>query len=132
MFRLKQQLQCELNLPRRTEVTRGESHAENLAERGAGYRVAGVAQVGMVENVEQLGTELQVEPFRDFRVLDDGEVGIDEIRTRQRIASGASGMTATGNDGIDAVPGGPRSRVLGGGAERTRNLIRGIRCIGTL
>jgi hypothetical protein len=120
-----------LNLPRRTEVAHGEPRVENFAERGAGDRVGGVAKVGMVENIEHLGAELQVEPLRDFRVLDDGEIGVDEVRTRKRIASCASGMATSGDDGIDAVPRRAWSRVVGGGAERARNLIRGIRYIGT-
>src|SRR5580692_9731909 len=131
-FQLKQQLQGKLNLPCGAEVAHGEPRAENFAERGAGYGVDGVAEVGMVENVEHLGAELQVEPLRDFRVLYDGEVGVDEGRARQRIASGASGMATSGDDRIDVVARGSRSRVLGGRAERAGNRIGGIRYIGTV
>ena len=75
-FRLKQQLQGELNLPCGAEVTHGEPSAENLAERGAGYCVGRIAEVGMVENVEHLGAELQVEPLRQLGVFQKRKVPI--------------------------------------------------------
>src|SRR3984885_4011062 len=121
-LRLKKQLQGELNLPRRTEVTHGEAGAENFAERGAGDRVGGVVEVGVIEKVEHLGAELQVEPFGDFRVLDDGEVGVDEVRTGKRIASGVSGMATAGDDWVCAAARRGRSA-----AKCARNFIGGVR-----
>src|SRR6202050_1438181 len=126
-LRLKKQLQGELNLPRRTEVTHGEAGAENFAERGAGGRVGRVVEVGMVEKVEHLGAELQVEPFGDFRVLDDGEVGVDEVRTGKGIASGVSGMAASGDDRVSAA-----ARRGRGAAKCARNFVGGIGCRGAV
>src|ERR1700679_1401708 len=126
-LRLKKQLQGELNLPRRTEVTHGEAGAENFAERGAGDRVGRVVEVGMVEKVEHLGAELQVEPFGDFRVLDDGEVGVDEVRPGKRIPSGVSGMAASGHDRVTAA-----ARRGRGAAKGARNLVGRTRCRGAV
>jgi pimeloyl-ACP methyl ester carboxylesterase len=59
----------------------------------------------MVENIEHFGTKLQVEPFRQLRVFDHGKVGIDEVRARKRIATGASGVAGAGYDRIGLAAG---------------------------
>jgi hypothetical protein len=62
---LELELQRELHLPRRTEVAGREARVLNNAERAGSGGQHGVAEVRVVEQVEELGADLQVEPLRD-------------------------------------------------------------------
>jgi hypothetical protein len=41
----------------------------------------------MIEDVEHLAAELQIEPLRQLRILDDREVCVDKVWSRDRIAA---------------------------------------------
>ena len=75
---LELKLESENNLPRGPEVSRRESCALNVAKGPAGRGEDWVSEIGMVEHVVHLGTELEIDPFRNFRVLQEREVGIDK------------------------------------------------------
>jgi len=47
----------------------------------------GQSEVGVVEDVEELGAQLQVQAFVDFRVLGHGEIEVGIARTIDRIAA---------------------------------------------
>src|SRR5690242_19912155 len=68
---LELQLQRELNLARRTKISRRETRVSNHPEIRAPRheRKIGIAEVRLVEDIEHLGAELQVESLREFRVL---------------------------------------------------------------
>ena len=66
---LELQLQCELDLPRRPEVSGREPRALDDPERSARRRQDWIAKVRMVEYVEKFRAELQVEPLGYFCVL---------------------------------------------------------------
>jgi len=64
----------------------------------AGYRVtAGVAfvrivdaELGVIENVERFHAELEIAAFRDFEVLQEGNIEVQTTRVVHKIASGIS------------------------------------------
>src|ERR1700722_9947754 len=111
-FLLKQQLQCELNLARGAEISNREPRAEDFAERGAGYRVSRVAEVGVVKKVEHFGAELQIKPFRYLRVLHNRKVCVHEVGPGKRVTPCTPWMAASRDNRIGLVPGRSRSRVI--------------------
>src|ERR1700722_8006065 len=131
-FLLKQQLQCELNLARGAEISNREPRAEDFAERGAGYRVSRVAEVGVVEKVKRFGPELQIKPLRYLRVLGYRKICIHEVGLGKRVTPRTTGMAASRDYRIGLVPGRSRSRVIRNVAERTRNCERSIRRCSTV
>ena len=42
--------------------------------------IAGSRELGMVENVEHFSTELKIVPFRDFKILEGGEIEVHLVR----------------------------------------------------
>src|SRR5215469_18043252 len=124
---LELQFQGELDLSRRPEISGREPRALNDPERCARRRQHRIAKIRMVENVEQFGAELHVEPLGYFRVFGHRKIGVQEVRSDNRISPKGPGMTGAGNDGID--PEARRGRVAAG-----RNVAEGAgdrkRCIG--
>jgi hypothetical protein len=80
-FKSKDHLDSELDFSRRRrclgqQTCRGIERARPIEYVGVGG-VGGGSKIGVVENIEDLGTELNVEPFRDpFKVvvLEHGEI----------------------------------------------------------
>ena len=63
--------QCKLNLPRVYGCGVEDSGiARGGAVREQGTVVNGRVEVGVVENIEDLGAKLEVQSVRDFRLLD--------------------------------------------------------------
>ena len=65
------------------------------------------AELGVIEEVEELGAEIQAHLFaRQRELFDDGEVGVDEIRADGRDAPRISQLSRRGRDeagGIDLL-----------------------------
>src|SRR5260221_2351335 len=93
--RSENKLDGELDLPLRdrrpgqqtcpaTQRPIGQKDVTVVGDRGRG-------EVGMIQDVEDLGTKLHVEIFRDALdaiVLEDGEVQIRDARTDQDVSAG--------------------------------------------
>jgi hypothetical protein len=117
------QFQGELDLAGRAEVSGGETGVADDSESGAaGYEgEVGIAEVRLVEDVEELGAELEVHALGEFGVFDDGEIGVQESRAGNgvaseiaEVASGCVGGIGAGNGkGIDVAE--PVARPAGGG-----------------
>src|SRR5262249_51469150 len=132
---LELQLQCELDLPRRPEVSGREPRALDDPERSARRRQDWIAKVRMVEYVEKFRAELQVEPLGYFCVLGHRKIGVEKVRSDNRVSSERSRMTGAGNDrvglkarrrrvaadrNIAERAGYRKSRIRRGGARRSR------------
>src|ERR1035438_6353744 len=78
--RLEHQLQRELALPRR------ESRADGAKGGVGGFRVR-YPEIRVVQNVEELGPELQPGLFADLEVLVNRAVPLVEVGSAERIAS---------------------------------------------
>lgn len=102
---LEQQFQSKLNLPCRTEVARREARTLYLPERPAGRGENRIAEVWMIENVEELASELKIEFFGDLGVLRNGEISIEEVGANNGVAGQVSGVTGAGDDGISTSAG---------------------------
>src|SRR5690242_2352717 len=77
--RSEYQLQCELPLPGRVcRTDRAEGGARDLRVRNA--------EIGVVQNVEELRPELQPRPLPNVEVLVDGEIPLVELGRTKRIA----------------------------------------------
>ena len=85
--RSKQQLQSELNLPRRAEIARREACAGDDSKRAAGCGQHWIPKIGVIENIEKLAAELQVEPFGYLRVLGYRKVCVHKAGAGDGIAS---------------------------------------------
>src|SRR4051812_29312410 len=85
----EEKLEGELNLARRAGVARGEARVGDDAEgRAAGLRdAAGLPEVGVVEDVEELRAELHAHVLGEVRVLDDREVHVVEARADDDVAA---------------------------------------------
>ena len=73
-------------MPCRTEVARREARTLYLPERPAGRGENRIAEVWMIENVEEFASELKIEFFGDLGVLHNGKIGIEEVGTDNGIA----------------------------------------------
>ena len=104
-WRSELQQQRELDLASRAEVSRGETGAADDPKRLAGCGEDGVAKIGMVEDIEQFGAELQIEAFGDLRILGDREIGVDESRTGDGVAAKAAWMARARHDWISVASG---------------------------
>ena len=96
---LELQFQRELDLPRRPEVSGREPCALNDPKGSAGRRQHWIAKIRVVENVEHFGAELHVEPLGYLRVFGHRKIGVQEVRSDNRISPKGPGMTGAGNDG---------------------------------
>jgi len=124
---LELQLQCELDLPSRPEVSRGEPRALDDPEGTARRRQHCIAKIRMVEDVEHLRAELQVEPLGYPRVFRHRKIGVREVWSHNRISSERPGTTRAGNDGVDLKARRRRVRAQRNVAERARYRKRRIR-----
>lgn len=97
---LELEFQRELQLPSRAEVPDREAGAGDPSERGALDIQIGVPEVRMIENVKGFRPELQAHALRELRILDQGQVGVHEVRSGERIATKIAEMASAGNDGI--------------------------------
>src|SRR5437667_10129257 len=79
----EQELRCELDLARRSGVAGREARIADHAERRAADRgrPARLAEVRLVEQVEDLDAELHASRARRLHVLDDRRVGVAESGT---------------------------------------------------
>src|ERR1051326_144348 len=101
LFRLEEQLHSKLNLARRAGIARGkacvgddaEGRASYLRSPAAGTRTR-LAEVRMVEDVEDLSAELHTQSLGQVRVLDDREVSVVEGRTDDDVAPQISEVIA--------------------------------------
>ena len=90
---LELDLGLQLNHPRRRATTQDAdgrlSQERDLPERLVRSKVIRGAKIGVVEEVEELKPDSQhgIFPTRNFRVLGDGEVGIEVPRCAEVIAS---------------------------------------------
>jgi hypothetical protein len=73
-------------LPGRTEVARREGRALYLPERPAGCGENRIAEVWMIEDVEEFASQLNIEFFGDLGVLRNGEIGIEEVGADNGVA----------------------------------------------
>jgi hypothetical protein len=98
---LEHHLQSKLYLPREIRV-RGESEV-GVAKK----RVQWLIQVGVIEDIEALGAELEVHPLRDLDILEEGKINLTEVRAPEGIASQISveGRYARGGAGVDVKGG---------------------------
>jgi len=94
LVRSELQLQGELNLARRAEVAGRKACRGDPSETAGWVRIRGrgswnrkirIPKVRVIEEIEHFRSELQVNPFRKLRVLDRGEVRINETRPRHGI-----------------------------------------------
>lgn len=99
---LELEFQRHLQLPSRAEVPGWEARAGNPSERGTLDIQIGVPEVGMIEHVEGFGAELHAHALVELRVLDHGQIGVDEVGSGERIATKIAEMASAGNDGISA------------------------------
>src|SRR5690348_11445290 len=88
--RSEQQLQTELRLPRAAAYRGADQRSDLAGGRAERARVIGLGRSGvehsgrrevevrMVEDVEQLGAELNADPFVDLRILHDSKVRVRE------------------------------------------------------
>jgi hypothetical protein len=81
----EEQLQCELDLPRgRCGIVNDPARGAVVAAR-ENYLVR-EREIGMIQNVEQLGPELHVQSFTDSDPLQERRVHIEQARPTQRSA----------------------------------------------
>ena len=66
---LEQQLQSQLDLPRRAEIARRKARALNGADRLAGCGQHRIAKVWMIKEVKDFAAKLEVKPLVDSSVL---------------------------------------------------------------
>jgi hypothetical protein len=52
---------------------------QKWAKRGAGYSICGIAEVRVVEDIEELGPKLQIHPLRDLRILRNREISVHKV-----------------------------------------------------
>ena len=88
----------ELDLPRRAGIACREPRVADDAERRAAHRrrAARLAEVRLVEQVEDLDAKLYARAALQRHVLDDREVGIAESRAVEHVASEVSEMRHAG------------------------------------
>src|SRR5262249_56305291 len=91
---LEEELGGELDLSRRSGIACRESRVADDPERGAANRrcTAGLTEVRLVEQVEELEPQLHARAALQRDVLDDREVGVAEPRPVDRVASEAADM----------------------------------------
>src|ERR1700733_1961248 len=78
----------EVELQRKLNLPRGNSwrlRRNNLTRRDRSYGRQRHAFVELVDDVEGLGSELDVQPFRNLRVFQNGEVEIQRIWARHAV-----------------------------------------------
>ena len=94
----EQQLQCKLHLAGRAGFTRWESRtlddSKSCAARSRSQ--AGISEIGMVEDVEYLPSELCVKRFPDRRVFENGKIDIVVTRSRERVPTHVPKVNNTG------------------------------------
>src|SRR6266516_817153 len=86
-FQSEQDLQGKLDLPRGAAVSGRKARALDDAEILSAHDPAGLPEVGVIEQVEELGAELQPRRFTDLCGLDDREVHVVEPRAGHDVAS---------------------------------------------
>ena len=111
-YRLEPELQSELQLPRRTRISRREASAGDGGERGRhrpcrrrngddGRAVprdgAGLAKVRVIEEIECVQPELQVHSLRELGVFDKREVDISEARAVNGVAAQVAEVPRSGH-----------------------------------
>ena len=124
---LEQYFQGKLDLPRGTEIASREAGTRDVAEGPAGRGKNGIAKVGMVENIEELGPELESKSFRDLRVFGDREIGVEEIGSGDGIAAQGSRMARARDDRINSKVWRSRNIADRNAAEGAGNRERSIR-----
>jgi hypothetical protein len=67
--RSESELQCQLDLPGRTEVASRKARAQDSAKRAAGSRKNRVAEIRVIEKVKDFGPELKIKSLRNSGVL---------------------------------------------------------------
>src|ERR1019366_9423039 len=84
---LPDQFQRKLDLPGRSRGCVYQTRRRNPSASGVedSAVIDGRAEVGMVEQIEQLRPELQIELLRDFVVLERGKIDVPIARPIQRI-----------------------------------------------
>jgi hypothetical protein len=99
-YRLEVEPESELNLPGCSDPERAAKSVEDLTKRGEDIAACvctpcsvRFVEVRMIKQVKELGTEIQVCPFREGNLLENGEVYLVVRRTIKRIASEISERT---------------------------------------
>jgi hypothetical protein len=69
-FHLKQKLQSELHLPRRAGIAGRESRVADPPEVLAASHSSGLAEAGMIEEIEHFRAHLQAHPLIELDVLE--------------------------------------------------------------
>src|SRR5262249_38378614 len=127
---LPQKLQRQLNVPR---VARGAADSPELRR---GNPRAGEAELGMVEEVEELGAELELALLVERESFEQREIPVVDAGTGHDVASGGAPAEARGwHEGIGAEPVVDRTiRSIVGFADgvRTRRAIADVRKIARL
>ena len=81
---LESKLQSKLNLPRRRPwVARRNAARVGVRARSAEQHAVREEKILMVENVKELGPELQPDLFRKLGVLGERDIGIEETGAPQ-------------------------------------------------
>lgn len=97
---LELEFQRQLQLPSRAEVPGWKARGGDPSERGALDIQIGVPEVGMIEHVERFGAELQAHALVELCVLDQGQIAVDEVGSREHIAAKIAEVATARNDGI--------------------------------
>src|SRR5262249_60507576 len=100
---LKDQFQCELNLPRRSGFACREARAGDSTKGRAAHDVAWLAEVRMVEEVEELHPELYLYLLTESGVLDDRKIRVIEPWSWHDVAA-QSTETGHGREGRRVEP----------------------------
>src|SRR5262245_13554357 len=79
--RSESEAQPELPL---THLSQGRYARDLAADRSVHGRV-GLAEIHVVERIDQLGAELRAQPLHDHEVLVQRGVGLEEVRSEERI-----------------------------------------------
>ena len=91
------QLQRELNLPRsggrRGNLSRGGADAAARENNSIGVR-----KVSLIENIEELGAELQSVSLGDLELLEEGGIHVDQARAAECSAPGVAESSGEGHE----------------------------------
>src|SRR5438876_9705753 len=86
-FQSEQDLQGKLGLPRGAAVSGRKARALDDAEILSAHDPAGLPEVGVIEEIEELRAELQARRFTNLRGLDEREIHVVEPGTGHDVAS---------------------------------------------
>src|SRR5947208_1303782 len=84
---LENQLHGKLNLPGRARITDAAACGGDHAESRGAHGPSGLGEIRVVEEIEELGAELDGQSFPDLHVLDQGEIKVVEAGANDPVAA---------------------------------------------